>query len=59
MKREDDKSDRIFNQTIIFNEMQNRHSKNLYMQIEKKNEVSFAVGSGSSVSECAHLSLEL
>ena len=39
--------------------MENRHSRNLYFQLEKRNLVSFAVGSGGSVSECAHLSIEL
>lgn len=59
MKRDEAALDRILNNTLIFNEMENRHARNLYFQLEKRNLVSFAVGSGGSVSECAHLSLEL
>lgn len=39
--------------------MENRHIRNVYFQLERRNKVTFAVGSGASVSECAHLSMEL
>ena len=50
MKREEVLAENIFDHSIMFNEMQNRHTRNLYFQIEKRNEVSFAVGSGGNVS---------
>jgi hypothetical protein len=39
--------------------MENRHIRNVYFQLDRRGMVTFAVGSGANVSECAHLSLEL
>ena len=50
MKNDDNASDNIFKKAIIFNTMDNRHSRNLYFQLEKKKYSSFAVGTGSNVS---------
>lgn len=57
MKREENGYQRIFNKTRIFNEMESRHVRNVYFQLDKMGKISFAVGSGSNVSECAHLSM--
>lgn len=39
--------------------MEYRHERNLYSQLEKRGKISFAVGGGGIVSECANLSMEL
>jgi hypothetical protein len=39
--------------------MEHKHERNVYTQLDKRNNTSFAVGGGGIVSECASLSMEL
>lgn len=50
MKRDELSSEGIFRKAIIYNEMENRHTRNVYFQLDRRNRVTFAVGSGSNVS---------
>ncbi len=59
MRRDFDTTKRIFDKSLIFNGMEYKHERNLYSQLEKRSNVSFAVGGGGIVSECANLSMEL
>lgn len=57
MRRDSESHSKIFDKTIIFNEMEYKHERNLYSHLEKRNKTSFAVGGGGIVSECANLSM--
>jgi superfamily II DNA/RNA helicase len=49
MKNDEHGLDPVFRQSIIFSSMENRHSRNLYLQLEKRGYSSFAVGTGTNV----------
>jgi hypothetical protein len=59
MRRDTEKTDVIFEKSVIFNKMEHKHERNVYTQLDKRNKTSFAVGGGGIVSECASLSMEL
>lgn len=50
MKRDEASCENIFKKTIIYNEMENRHIRNVYFQLDRRGKVTFAVGSGTNVS---------